>query len=184
MLAKVEMKLHTCILGKCYNHIFFWAILQGNPMAMVYTYNLVSPLPGTNSLKGAFTCCAGPIIYTIWPKSGCRWVRVMVYNTTFNNISAISWWSVLLVKETGVFRDLSLVTDKLNLIMLYQVHLAVNWIQTHNFSGDRHWLHIGSFKPNYHMIATITTPWDVNELGMDPGVSNPCKPSSPLLKTS
>jgi hypothetical protein len=44
MLEKVELKLHTCILGKCYNHIFFWAILQGNPMAMVYTYNLVSPL--------------------------------------------------------------------------------------------------------------------------------------------
>jgi hypothetical protein len=29
------------------------------------------------------------------------WVRVMVFNTTFNNISVISWWSVLLVKETG-----------------------------------------------------------------------------------
>jgi len=26
---------------------------------------------------------------------------VMVYNATFNNISVISWWSVLLVKETG-----------------------------------------------------------------------------------
>ena len=26
----------------------------------------------------------------------------MVFNATFNNISAISWWSVLLVKETGV----------------------------------------------------------------------------------
>ena len=25
----------------------------------------------------------------------------MVFNTTFNNISAISWWSVLLVLETG-----------------------------------------------------------------------------------
>jgi len=24
-------------------------------------------------------------------------VRVMVFNTTFNNISVISWWSVLLV---------------------------------------------------------------------------------------
>jgi hypothetical protein len=30
-------------------------------------------------------------------------VRVMVFNTTFNNISVISWWSVLLVEETGVF---------------------------------------------------------------------------------
>jgi len=29
-------------------------------------------------------------------------VRVMVFNATFNNISVISWWSVLLVEETGV----------------------------------------------------------------------------------
>jgi hypothetical protein len=26
----------------------------------------------------------------------------MVFNVTLNNISAISWWSVLLVEETGV----------------------------------------------------------------------------------
>ena len=32
----------------------------------------------------------------------CFWVRVMVFNATFNNISVISWWSVLLVEETGV----------------------------------------------------------------------------------
>ena len=29
-------------------------------------------------------------------------VRVMVLNATFNNISLISWWLVLLVEETGV----------------------------------------------------------------------------------
>jgi len=28
--------------------------------------------------------------------------RVMVFNTTFNNISVISWWSVLLLEETLV----------------------------------------------------------------------------------
>ena len=28
--------------------------------------------------------------------------RLMVFNSTFNNISIISWWSVLLVEETGV----------------------------------------------------------------------------------
>jgi hypothetical protein len=32
-------------------------------------------------------------------------VRVMVFNATFNNISVISWRSVLLVKETGVPRE-------------------------------------------------------------------------------
>jgi len=29
-------------------------------------------------------------------------VRIMVFNTTFNNISVLSRWSVLLVEETGV----------------------------------------------------------------------------------
>jgi hypothetical protein len=32
-------------------------------------------------------------------------VRVMVFNATFNNISVISWWSVLLVEETEVPRE-------------------------------------------------------------------------------
>jgi hypothetical protein len=31
-----------------------------------------------------------------------RWFRFMVFNTTFNTISTISWWSVLLVEETRV----------------------------------------------------------------------------------
>jgi hypothetical protein len=26
----------------------------------------------------------------------------MVFNVTFNNVSAISWWFILLVEETGV----------------------------------------------------------------------------------
>jgi hypothetical protein len=37
----------------------------------------------------------------------------MVFHATFNNISVISWWSVLLVEETGETADLPQVTDKL-----------------------------------------------------------------------
>jgi hypothetical protein len=33
-------------------------------------------------------------------------VKVMVFNDTFNNISVISWRSVLLVEETGVPRKI------------------------------------------------------------------------------
>ena len=49
-------------------------------------------------------------------------VCLMVFNATFNNISVISWRSVLLVEETEgpvENRDLSQVIDKLYHIMLY-----------------------------------------------------------------
>jgi len=47
------------------------------------------------------------------------WFGFMVCNATFNNISVISWQSILLVEETRVPRE-NHITDKLYHIMLYQ----------------------------------------------------------------
>ena len=51
------------------------------------------------------------------------WVWVMVFNDTFNNISVISWRSVLVVEETGENH-----WPASSHILLYRVHLARNRI--------------------------------------------------------
>jgi hypothetical protein len=50
--------------------------------------------------------------------------------------SQFYWWRK--PQNPAKTTDLSQVTDKFNYIILYQVHLPMNWVQTHNFSGDGH----------------------------------------------
>ena len=65
------------------------------------------------------------------------WTRVLrkgfefkVFNATFNNISVISWWSVLLLEDPEKTTDLLEVAEKLYHIMLCQVHLTMNRVRT------------------------------------------------------
>ena len=68
----------------------------------------------------------------------------MVFNANFNNISVISWWSILLAEETRLPGE-------------NRIPVATHWptlphnivsstpgltrVRTHNVSSDRHWLH-------------------------------------------
>ena len=68
----------------------------------------------------------------------------MVFNATFNNISALSWRSGLLVEETRVPGENHLpVASHWQTLSHNVVHLSLIQVRTHNISGDTdgHWLH-------------------------------------------
>jgi hypothetical protein len=75
----------------------------------------------------------------------------MVFNATFNNISVISWRSVLLAEETT---DLSQVTDELYHIMLYTSPWSTFKLTSVVMDNNC----IGSWKSTYHAITATTVP--------------------------
>ena len=88
----------------------------------------------------------------------CFGVRFMMFNGTFNNISAISWWSQLLVKETGEnHRPATSHWQTLS-------HIVVLSTSHHDPDSNSHHSVVirtdctGSCKSNYHTITTRTVP--------------------------
>jgi hypothetical protein len=76
----------------------------------------------------------------------------MVFNATFNNISVISWRSVLLMEETGVPGENHLpVASRQQTLSHNVVHLELTSVMIGTGC-------IGSCKSNYHMIMTMTAP--------------------------
>ena len=81
----------------------------------------------------------------------------MVFNVTFYNISVISWWSVLLVEETGENHRPAASHWPAFSHMLYWIHLAMSEIQiTTVVVIGTDWT--VSCKSNYHTITTMTSP--------------------------
>jgi hypothetical protein len=79
----------------------------------------------------------------------CLFVCLMVFNAIFNNISVISWWSVLLVEETGV-----------QTLSYNVVHLALFEIRTHRglSSSFSIVLYFASLKLSDAMLS-----WNINK---------------------
>jgi hypothetical protein len=82
----------------------------------------------------------------------------MVFNATFNNISAKLWQSVLLMEETVLPGENHRPVASHWQTLSHNVSSTprLNWIWIYNISGDRHWLEFIVYK-SVHIINYQTT---------------------------
>jgi hypothetical protein len=104
MLTKEQIQLYKKLIpvyqtykaGYMIQHYVTVRVVQGEAGEVISLHFL------TCTVKGTLLFC------------NLLWVRVMVFNTTFNNISVILWRSVLLVEEktTGVTKVCTVLQGK------------------------------------------------------------------------
>ena len=96
--------------------------------------------------------------------------RLMVFGATFNDISVISWRSVILVEEIGVsgenHRPVASHWQTLSHNFVSSTH-NLSGVRTYNRSGDGNDC-IGRCLSNYHTVTTTTVPTSIYTLDSIP----------------
>ena len=80
-----------------------------------------------------------------------KWLELLLFNATFNNISVVLWWSVLLVEETRVSRYINYLLQVRQTLSLYWEHIAMSRNQTLVVIGTDY---IGRCKQTLVVIGT------------------------------
>ena len=126
-------KIHVCTL-----YIVLAIIIS----VYITFMSIISLLFKLINLKYVLIYCG--MFLNWWQKMPVMWRVGLGFNATFNNISVVSWWSVLLVEETGLpwenYRPAESHWQTLSHNVVSSTP-CLSHIQTHNISDDRHWLH-------------------------------------------